>query len=172
MYSLKKNLRKSLFKSAAFLMLLVGFLIFLNSTQLFKNIGYKAIKPNQSIELEVQPKTEQLEYYSTLIIDNPKGVRLKLTTDKNKHYWHDLTSDVFYDTVEKEEVELVTIGNEVVEKKSSITRDDSVSFEKDDFVIQFKGEKSFDVTNNKNFKVKIENLSNQTAKLAVSINNN
>ncbi|MTD41969.1 hypothetical protein GIX45_25770 [Erwinia sp. CPCC 100877] len=171
MYPYRKRLYKYLLIVFAIVALLFSFLVFINYTKIFAGLGYKTLNPGQEIVLKVEPKVKQVDYDSVLRIENKDGIKLKFSTEYDKELWHDLTTDIFYDTVTKQKTEFVTVDGEAVEKKAPINKNDGVSFDNNHFVIEFKGEKTFDVTNNKNYTIKIENVSNYSGKVYVSVEN-
>ncbi|WP_211272273.1 hypothetical protein [Enterococcus rivorum] len=153
------------------IVLLIGFLVFINYTKIFAGFGYRTLKPKQEITVEVKPKVEQVDYNSTLRIVNKDGLKLKLTTGRDGELWHDLSTDTFFDTITKEKTIRVVVDNKFIKKNLPINKKDGVSFDNNDFIMEFKGEKTFDVTNNKNYTIKIENVSNHSGKVDISVEN-
>ncbi|MFD2386712.1 hypothetical protein [Enterococcus rivorum] len=113
MYSYRKKLHKYLFIIFSIIVLLIGFLVFINYTKIFAGFGYRTLKPKQEITVEVKPKVEQVDYNSTLRIVNKDGLKLKLTTGRDGELWHDLSTDTFFLTLllKRRQLELSLIIN-------------------------------------------------------------
>ncbi|HEL0757600.1 TPA: hypothetical protein TVS26_002035, partial [Streptococcus equi subsp. zooepidemicus] len=69
------------------MMLLVGVFIFSKRYELYYFFqGKKYLRPNESIELAVRPKYEQIEYSSDLYLESDEKVLLKL---EGRDTWHE-----------------------------------------------------------------------------------
>ncbi|MBV7391733.1 hypothetical protein [Enterococcus alishanensis] len=76
----------------------------MNETKILSSLNYTKMKPNQEIKLEVKPNIDHLEYYSTLVIDNPDGLKLQMSSNTNKTIWRNKTDDEFYDIINKKKL--------------------------------------------------------------------
>jgi len=172
MYPYRKKLYKFLFIIFIVLILLTSILVFVNSSGVFKGLGFKKLKSGEEITVEVKPKLEQVDYNSKLRIENKDGIKLKIITGSSKELWHELSTDTFYNTITKQKYKKEVINNKIQNKVLSIDETDGVSFDENhNFIIDFKGEKTFDVTNNKNYTIKIKNVSNYSGKISISVEN-
>ncbi|WP_430606749.1 hypothetical protein IGJ55_002984 [Enterococcus sp. AZ170] len=171
MYLYRKRLYKYVFIVFAMVVVLFSFLVFINYTKIFAGLGYKTLNPKQEITVEVKPKVEQVDYNSTLRIINKDGLKLKFSTGSDGELWHDLSTDTFYNTVTKLKTTRVIVDNEMIKKNSPVDKTDGVSFDDNNFIMEFKGEKTFDVTNNKNYTIKIENVSKHSGKIEIFVEN-
>ncbi|HEL0343111.1 TPA: hypothetical protein TUJ43_002014, partial [Streptococcus equi subsp. zooepidemicus] len=69
------------------MMLLVGVFIFSKRYELYYFFqGKEYLRPNESIELAVRPKYEQIEYSSDLYLESDEKVLLKL---EGRDTWHE-----------------------------------------------------------------------------------
>lgn len=166
---LKNKLVKGIVVFFALFTLAISSLVFISETKILKPLYLKKIEPKEIITLKGKPKSDQLEFHSTLTIESPDHVKLKLTGSGSnysvKPYWDDLDTDILYDVNEKVGIQYI-IGKDDLEKK--ILPNDNkngVYIVDDGIIVQFKGEKTFKIKDAKPFKIKIENLSDDSVKM-------
>lgn len=173
MMLMKLLLKDKLFKVILFFLILliaaISGLVFINQTKILKPLLFTEIEPKEIITLKGNPKSDQLEFHSTLTIESTDDVKLKLTGSGSNYsvaqYWNDLEADILYDVSEKVGIQYVTEGEKL--KKQILPNDNKngVYIEDDGIVVQFKGKKTFDVTDAKPFEIKIENISKESANI-------
>ncbi|MGM0238874.1 hypothetical protein [Enterococcus sp. AZ103] len=149
----------------------MGVLVLMNETKILSSLNYTKMKPNQEIKLEVKPNIDHLEYYSTLVIDNPDGLKLQMSSNTNKTIWRNKTDDEFYDIINKKKITLVDKNGEIIELEEDIPDNYPVDFYQNKLVTWFKEEKTYGVTNNKYYSITIKNISNRSGKVSASVYN-
>lgn len=144
-------------------------IVFINQTKILKPLLFTEIEPKEIITLKGNPKSDQLEFHSTLTIESTDKVKLKLTGSGSNYsvspYWSDLETDILYDVNEKVGIQYTTEGDKLEKKLLPNDNKNGVYIEEDGIIVQFRGEKTFDVTDANPFEIKIENISNDTANI-------
>lgn len=171
MYYLQKKIL--LFFSGLILAVVVfmGVLVLMNETKILSGLNYTKMKPSQEIKLDVKPNIDHLEYYSTLVIDNPDGLKLQMSSNTNSTFWENKTDDEFYDTINKKKITFVDENGESTKLEEDIPDNYPVDFYQNKLVTWFKEEKTYDVTNNKYYSITIKNISNRSGKIFVDVYN-
>ncbi|HEL0020733.1 TPA: hypothetical protein TT575_001704 [Streptococcus equi subsp. zooepidemicus] len=148
------------------MMLLVGIFIFSKRYELYYFFqGKKYLKPNESIELAVRPKYEQIEYSSDLYLESDEKVLLKL---EGRDTW----SEYIY---RRRDSYLSKIGyrysiTERVIKKYDSNTDNGIivatghkgaTIDGDGLIVPLKGKRKYSVTEDHDYTITITNLSDK-----------
>jgi len=149
----------------------MGVLVLMNETKILSGLNYTKMKPSQEIKLDVKPNIDHLEYYSTLVIDNPDGLKLQMSSNTNTTFWENKTDKEYYDTKKKKKLILKEDNDELIWNEEIIGSTDGIDFKDNKLVISFQEEKTFDVTNNKYYSITIKNISNRSGKIFVDVYN-
>ena len=147
------------------------FIFFIIIFLLFSDIGYKRLKPGQEITLTVDPKTNQADYNSTLRIHNENNIKLKISADYDKNRWYDSSRKFYYDIKSQKKIQVDYSDGKLKKAVIEPDKSENVSFKNNEFIISFTGEKTFDVTNNKRYEIKIKNMSNHSGKISAVVEN-
>ena len=127
------------------------------------NLGQYTLQPGQSVELRVFSKTEQLEYNSELILDKKDDRSIKLS---GTNVWSEKFGDVLFGVSEKK---IIKIGSTEGDKNELPNNQKDIHLVEDGIVVSYKGEKVFDVTNNKPYYITITNVDNKPAKFEAQV---
>ncbi|MCD3466917.1 hypothetical protein KP782_02730 [Streptococcus equi subsp. zooepidemicus] len=148
------------------MMLLVGVFIFSKRYELYYFFqGKEYLRPNESIELAVRPKYEQIEYSSDLYLESDEKVLLKLegrdTWHENCGWTYKNMGDIGY---------RYSITERVIKKYDSTTDNGVVIVEAghkgatidgDGIIVPLKGKRKYSVTEDHDYSITITNLSDQ-----------
>ena len=140
-----------------------GLLILILATSIFglylwaKNIGKYTLQPGQSVELKVFSKTEQLEYNSELILEKKDDQKIKLS---GMTVWSEQFGDVLFEVDGQKVVKIGDTENGSMEIPNT---QQAIQLVEDGIVVNYLGEKVFDVTNNKKFTITITNVDDKPA---------
>ncbi|MCD3382205.1 hypothetical protein [Streptococcus equi] len=147
------------------MMLLVGIFIFSKRYELYYFFqGKKYLRPNESIELAVRPKYEQIEYSSDLYLESDEKVLLKLegrdTWHENCGWTYKNMGDIGY---------RYSITERVIKKYDSNTDNGIIvatghkgaTIDGDGIIVPLKGKRKYSVTEDHDYSITITNLSDQ-----------
>ncbi|QUQ79421.1 Uncharacterised protein [Streptococcus equi subsp. equi] len=147
------------------MMLLVGVFIFSKRYELYYFFqGKKYLRPNESIELAVRPKYEQIEYSSDLYLESDEKVLLKLegrdTWHENCGWTYKNMGDIGY---------RYSITERVIKKYDSNTDNGIIvatghkgaTIDGDGLIVPLKGKRKYSVTEDHDYTITITNLSDQ-----------
>ena len=135
--------------------------------QAILNYGKYTLQPGQSISLTVNPRIQDVEYYSELILKKTDKNKLELN---GREYWSVSGSELHYD-LSKQNV-FKWVRDESGELTESYVENSDLAdiyIEKSNLIIQYQGEKVFDVTNNKPYYITITNVDNKPAKFEAQV---
>ena len=156
--TLKKQWNWNLGCSLLLVGILAGSILFYLWAQ---NLGKFTLQPNQSISLKVKPRTQDVEYYSELILKKNDKNKIELN---GREYWSVSGSDLHYDLSNQNVFKWVRDeSGELTESYVENSDLADIYIEKSNLIIQYQGEKIFDVTNNKPYTITITNVDNKTA---------
>ena len=127
------------------------------------NYGKYTLQPGQSVNLRVNPRTQDLEYYSIFILKKNDSSKIKLT---GSSVWSESNGDVYYE-VEGQKI-IKSHGLDEEDEELPNTQPD-IYLEKDGVVVSYQGEKVFDATNNKPYTITITNVDNQPAQFEAQV---
>lgn len=130
--------------------------------QAILNYGKYTLQPGQSVELRVSPNTDQLEYNSELILDKKDNRSIKLS---GTNVWSEKFGDILFGVREKKIIKIGSTGD----KNELPNNQKGIHLVKDGIVVSYKGEKVFDVTNNKPYSITITNVDNKPAKFEAQV---
>ena len=126
-----------------------------------QNLGKYTLQPGQSISLKVKPRTQDVEYYSELILKKNDKNKLELN---GREYWSVSGSELHYDLSNQNVFKWVRDeSGELTESYVENSDSADIYIEKSNLIIQYQGEKVFDVTNNKPYTITITNVDDKTA---------
>lgn len=111
--------------------------------------GSYTLQPGQSVQLRVYSNTDQLEYHSELILEKKDDRKIKLS---GMTVWSEQFSDVLF---EVEGQKVVKIGDTENGSMEIPNTQQAIQLVEDGIVVNYLGEKVFDVTNNKKFTITI-----------------
>ena len=131
--------------------------------QAILNYGKYTLQPGQSVELRVSPNTDQVEYNSELILDKKDNRSIKLS---GTNVWSEKFGDVLFGVSEKK---IIKIGSTEGDKNELPNNQKDIHLVEDGIVVSYKGEKVFDVTNNKPYSITITNVDNKPAKFEAQV---
>ncbi|HEL0003963.1 hypothetical protein KUF85_07170 [Streptococcus equi subsp. zooepidemicus] len=147
------------------MMLLVGVFIFSKRYELYYFFqGKEYLRPNESIELAVRPKYEQIEYSSDLYLESDEKVLLKLegrdTWHENCGWTYKNMGDIGY---------RYSITERVIKKYDSNTDNGIIvatghkgaTIDGDGIIVPLKGKRKYSVTEDHDYSITITNLSDQ-----------
>ncbi|HEL0573834.1 TPA: hypothetical protein TUS98_000649 [Streptococcus equi subsp. zooepidemicus] len=147
------------------MMLLVGIFIFSKRYELYYFFqGKEYLRPNESIELAVRPKYEQIEYSSDLYLESDEKVLLKLegrdTWHENCGWTYKNMGDIGY---------RYSITERVIKKYDSNTDNGIIvatghkgaTIDGDGIIVPLKGKRKYSVTEDHDYSITITNLSDQ-----------
>ncbi|MBP2623692.1 hypothetical protein [Streptococcus oricebi] len=132
------------------------------------NYGEYTLKPGESVKLKVNPRTDQLEYYSILIFKNPSGGKLELS---GEDIWAEHLGDVFYKIKEQRITELKEKGDKYEEVGLTEAPVNGIYLSKNGIIVESKKKHIFDVTTATNKTITIKNLSNKTISFSAEVEN-
>ena len=131
--------------------------------QAILNYGKYTLQSGQSVELRVSPNTDQLEYSSELILKKLNDAKIKLS---GTNVWSEKFGDVLFGVSEKK---IIKIGSTEGDKNELPNNQKDIHLVEDGIVVSYKGEKVFDVTNNKSYSITITNVDNKPAKFEAQV---
>ena len=121
------------------------------------NYGKYTLQSGQRVELRVSPNTDQLEYSSELMLKKLNDAKIKLS---GTNVWSEKFGDVLFGVSEKK---IIKIGSTEGDKNELPNNQKDIHLVEDGIVVSYKGEKVFDVTNNKSYSITITNVDNKPA---------
>ena len=122
-----------------------------------QNLGKYTLQPGESANFTVNPRTHDVEYYSELILKKNDTNKLKLS---GKKVWFEMDSDIFYG-VEEQKLFRKNLSENDDEELPNNQKD--INLVRDGIVVSYKGEKVFNVTNNKSYTITITNVDDKPA---------
>ena len=122
-----------------------------------QNLGKYTLQPGESANFTVNPRTHDVEYYSELILKKNDTNKLKLS---GKKVWFEMDSDIFYG-VEEQKLFRRNHSEDADEELPNNQKD--IHLVQDGIVVSYKGEKVFNVTNNKSYTITITNVDDKPA---------
>ena len=122
-----------------------------------QNLGKYTLQPGQSISLKVKPRTQDVEYYSVLILKKNDNNKLKLS---GKKVWFEMHGDIFYD-VEGQKLVRSYHSEDADEELPNNQKD--IHLVQDGIVVNYQGGKVFNVTNNESYTITITNVDDKPA---------
>ena len=131
--------------------------------QAILNYGKYTLQSGQSVELRVSPNTDQLEYSSELMLKKLNDAKIKLS---GTNVWSEKFGDVLFGLSEKK---IIKIGSIEGDKNELLNNQKDIHLAEDGIVVGYKGEKVFDVTNNKSYSITITNVDNKPAKFETQV---
>lgn len=147
------------------MMLLVGVFIFSKRYELYYFFqGKEYLRPNESIELAVRPKYEQIEYSSDLYLESDEKVLLKLegrdTWHENCGWTYKNMGDIGY---------RYSITERVIKKYDSNTDNGIIvatghkgaTIDGDGLIVPLKGKRKYSVTEDHDYSITLTNLSDK-----------
>ena len=127
------------------------------------NYGKYTLQPGQSVNLRVNPRTQDLEYYSLFILKKNDSSKIKLT---GSSVWSESNGDVYYEV----EGQKITKSHGFDEEDEELPNNQSdIYLEKDGVVVSYQGEKVFDATNNKPYTITITNVDKKPAQFEAQV---
>lgn len=131
--------------------------------QAILNYGKYTLQPGQSVELRVSPNTDQLEYSSELMLKKLNDAKIKLS---GTNVWSEKFGDVLFGVREKK---VIKISSTEGDKNELPNNQKDIHLVEDGIVVSYKGEKVFDVTNNKSYSITITNVDNKPVKFEAQV---
>ena len=122
-----------------------------------QNLGKYTLQPGESANFTVNPRTHDVEYYSELILKKNDTNKLKLS---GKKVWFEMDSDIFYGV---EEQKLFRRNHSENDDEELPNNQKDINLVRDGIVVSYKGEKVFNVTNNKSYTITITNVDDKPA---------
>ena len=122
-----------------------------------QNLGKYTLQPGESANFTVNPRTHDVEYYSELNMKKNDTNKLKLS---GKKVWFEMDSDIFYG-VEEQKLFRRNLSENDDEELPNNQKD--INLVRDGIVVSYKGEKIFNVTNNKSYTITITNVDDKPA---------
>ena len=119
--------------------------------------GSYTLQPGQSVQLRVYPNTDQLEYSSELILEKKDDQKIKLS---GMTVWYEQFGDVLFEVDGQKVVKIGDTENGSMEIPNT---QQAIQLVEDGIVVNYLGEKVFDVTNNKKFTITITNVDDKPA---------
>ena len=119
--------------------------------------GSYTLQPGQSVQFKVYPNTEQLEYSSELILEKKDDQKIKLS---GMTVWYEQFGDVLFEVDGQKVVKIGDTENGSMEIPNT---QQAIQLVEDGIVVNYLGEKVFDVTNNKKFTITITNVDDKPA---------
>lgn len=126
-----------------------------------KNAYNHTLQPGQSVTIRVRPK----KYSSELILEKKDTNRLKLS---GSGVWFEMHGDIFYD-VEGQKLVRSHHSEDADEELPNKQKD--IYLVQDGIVVSYKGEKVFNVTNNKSYTITITNVDDKPASFYTQVVN-
>ena len=122
-----------------------------------QKLGKYTLQPGESVNFTVNPRIQDVEYYSELILKKKDSNRLKLS---GSGVWFEMHGDIFYD-VEGQKLVRSHHSEDADEELPNNQKD--IKLVQDGIVVSYQGEKAFNVTNNKSYTITITNVDDKTA---------
>ncbi|MCY7110623.1 hypothetical protein MK435_07020 [Streptococcus oralis] len=122
-----------------------------------QNLGKYTLQPGESANFTVNPRTHDVEYYLELILKKNDTNKLKLS---GKKVWFEMDSDIFYGV---EEQKLFRRNHSENDDEKLPNNQKDINLVRDGIVVSYKGEKVFNVTNNKSYTITITNVDDKPA---------
>ena len=122
-----------------------------------QNLGKYTLQPGESANFTVNPRTHDVEYYLELILKKNDNNKLKLS---GKKVWFEMDSDIFYGV---EEQKLFRRNHSENDDEELPNNQKDINLVRDGIVVSYKGEKVFNVTNNKSYTITITNVDDKPA---------
>ena len=149
--------KKSNWNLGCSLVLVVGLAAIFFFNLWAQNLGKYTLQPGESANFTVNPRTHDVEYYSELILKKNDTNKLKLS---GKKVWFEMDSDIFYG-VEEQKLFRRNLSENDDEELPNNQKD--INLVRDGIVVSYKGEKIFNVTNNKSYTITITNVDDKPA---------
>ena len=149
--------RKSNWNLGCSLTLVVGLAAIFFFNLWAQNLGKYTLQPGESANFTVNPRTHDVEYYSELILKKNDTNKLKLS---GKKVWFEMDSDIFYGVEEQKHFRRNLSENDDEELPNN---QKDINLVRDGIVVSHKGEKVFNVTNNKSYTITITNVDDKPA---------
>ena len=130
-----------------------------------QNLGKYTLQPGESANFTVNPRTHDVEYYSELILKKNDTNKLKLS---GSGVWFEMDSDIFYG-VEEQKLFRRNLSENDDEELPNNQKD--INLVRDGIVVSYKGEKIFNVTNNKSYTITITNVDDKPAHFEAQVVN-
>ena len=128
-----------------------------------QKLGKYTLQPGESVNFTVNPRIQDVEYYSELILKKKDSNRLKLS---GSGVWFEMHGDIFYD-VEGQKLVRSHHSEDADEELPNNQKD--IKLVQDGIVVSYQGEKAFNVTNNKSYTITITNVDNKPAKFEAQV---
>ena len=128
-----------------------------------QNLGKYTLQPGESANFTVNPRTHDVEYYSELILKKNDTNKLKLS---GKKVWFEMDSDIFYGV---EEQKLFRRNHSENDDEELPNNQKDINLVRDGIVVSYKGEKVFNVTNNKSYTITITNVDDKPAQFEAQV---
>ena len=128
-----------------------------------QKLGKYTLQPGESVNFTVNPRIQDVEYYSELILKKKDTNRLKLS---GSGVWFEMHGDIFYD-VEGQKLVRSHHSEDADEELPNNQKD--IKLVQDGIVVSYQGEKAFNVTNNKSYTITITNVDNKPAKFEAQV---
>ena len=128
-----------------------------------QKLGKYTLQPGESVNFTVNPRIQDVEYYSELILKKKDSNRLKLS---GSGVWFEMHGDIFYD-VEGQKLVRSNHSEDADEELPNNQKD--IKLVQDGIVVSYQGEKAFNVTNNKSYTITITNVDNKPAKFEAQV---
>ena len=122
-----------------------------------QNLGKYTLQPGESANFTVNPRTHDVEYYLELSLKKNDTNKLKLS---GKKVWFEMDSDIFYGV---EEQKLFRRNHSENDDEELPNNQKDINLVRDGIVVSYKGEKVFNVTNNKSYTITITNVDDKPA---------
>ena len=149
--------RKSNWNLGCSLTLVVGLAAIFFFNLWAQNLGKYTLQPGESANFTVNPRTHDVEYYLELILKKNDTNKLKLS---GKKVWFEMDSDIFYGV---EEQKLFRRNHSENDDEELPNNQKDINLVRDGIVVSYKGEKVFNVTNNKSYTITITNVDDKPA---------
>ena len=122
-----------------------------------QNLGKYTLQPGESANFTVNPRIQDVEYYSELILKKKDTNSLKLS---GSGVWFEMHGDIFYDV---EGQKLVRSHHSEDADEELPNNQKGIHLVHDGIVVSYQGEKVFNVTNNKPYTITITNVDDKPA---------
>ena len=143
-------MRRKIVKLLLLTPLIYVLILFLTSTP----VDY-TLQPNQSVTIPVRTKHRHIEYYALLHFEKYDECELKLSSPGDA--WYDKDNEVYYD------LESQSIIVRKTEEKGWFTENEKelngISLADDGIVLDFTGERVFDITTSYDYAITVTNVS-------------
>ena len=122
-----------------------------------QKLGKYTLQPGESVNFTVNPRIQDVEYYSELILKKKDTNSLKLS---GSGVWFEMLGDIFYDV---EGQTLVRSHHSEDADEELPNNQKGIHLVHDGIVVSYQGEKVFNVTNNKPYTITITNVDDKPA---------